>query len=306
DVLSLGRVLALEPTGGSSGTAKWIPFTRPFVSEIARATSAWLADLHTSRPELRGTRSYWAISPAVRRERVTSGGVRLGLDSDADYFGAFARWAIEHLWAVPQNVATSPTIDVWRERTCLALLAASDLGLISVWSPSFLTLLLREIESHLGEYLARLPAARARDIQQALAAAGAFSVRALWPRLALVSSWTSGSATLLVPALERYLAGVPLQPKGLIATEGIVSFPLDGEQGAVLAVGSHFLEFLDLEGNGRDVRRAHELREGAHYSPILTASNGLVRYHLKDVVRCVGHTAATPRVVFEGRLDRTS
>lgn len=73
-----------------------------------------------------------------------------------------------------------------------------------------------------------------------------------------------------------------------------------------MAVNSHFLEFINLDHPSQTPCLAHELREGGAYSPILSTGGGLYRYHLKDVIECVGLAEATPRVRFAGKLDRVS
>ena len=94
-----------------------------------------------------------------------------------------------------------------------------------------------------------------------------------------------------------------VQPKGLLATEGVVSFPLWGAPAPVLAIRGHVLEFApedDLEGVALG---AHELDLGGRYAPVLTTSGGLWRYRLGDVVEVVGRYRETPCVRFVGRLD---
>jgi hypothetical protein len=74
----------------------------------------------------------------------------------------------------------------------------------------------------------------------------------------------------------------------------------------VLAVASHFLEFIDLEHPQRRPILAHGLRPAAVYAPVLTTGAGLWRYRLGDQVRCVGLHGATPMIRFEGRVDTSS
>jgi hypothetical protein len=90
-----------------------------------------------------------------------------------------------------------------------------------------------------------------------------------------------------------------LQGKGLIATEGFVSFPLAGRDGAVVAIRSHFFEFLPTDGG--PTRLAHELELGCCYSLILTTGGGLYRYQLHDRVRVVGHMGDCPEIRFLGK-----
>lgn len=304
-VLTAAPVLMMERSGGSSGRTKLVPSTRPLLDELGAATGPWMADVYRRHAGLLRGSHYWSISPVAQGERRTTGGVPLGFEDDTAYFGPFARWGLRRLMAVPPETGRLASMDAWRRETLRRLAAAEDLALVSVWSPTFLGMLLDAMARDVDAALADLDASRARRVRAALAE-GAPLGRALWPRLALVSCWTDGVSARFVPRLREALPGVPFQGKGLLATEGVVSFPLEGAPGPVLAVESHFLEFLDLERPAETPLLAHELREGGRYSPLLTTGGGLVRYHLKDVVRCVGRWRSTPCVRFEGRLDRVS
>ncbi len=320
-VLTRAPALMFERSSGSSAAAKLVPYTAALRAEFSAATGAWLHDLHARRPALRGTRSYWSVSPATRAAQRTAGGLPIGFDDDTEYFGPLERLALRRLLAVPPEVARLPDVTAWRRRTCRELLAADDLGLISVWSPSFLTLLMQAIADDWDALLADLPPARRRALRRAVPDGAPPTGELLWPRLALVSCWADGPARDQLADLRRWFPATPLQPKGLLATEGVVSIPWgagsdatpgDGDDespqasGAVLAVTSHFLEFIDLDRPAARPLLAHELRPGGAYSPLITTGGGLYRYHLKDVVRCVGLVGRTPRVRFEGRLDKGS
>ena len=56
-----------------------------------------------------------------------------------------------------------------------------------------------------------------------------------------------------------------MHPKGLIATEGIVTIPFEGHH--PLAIRSHFFEFLDRNDQPK---LAHELEAGSEYTVVLT------------------------------------
>ncbi|MCU0694827.1 MAG: GH3 auxin-responsive promoter family protein, partial [Polyangiaceae bacterium] len=306
-VLTCEPVRMFERTSGSTSANKLVPFTQTLLDEIAAATRPWLFDLYRRCPGLRGTGAYWAISPVTRQAQTTQGGIPIGIDDDREYFCSFARWAIGQMMAAPSSVARIESVDRWRFETCRYLLEAENLGLISVWSPTFASLLLEAIASNLDALLDSIAPRRAQSIRQAIARNGGnITADALWPRLALVSCWTDGPSRGFVAQLRRWFPRTPLQPKGLLATEGVVSFPLWGHDGSVLAVRSHFLEFVDTEYPSKPPLLAHELRDGMIVSPILTTSGGLYRYHLQDRIRIVGRYRNTPCIRFEGRLDCAS
>lgn len=306
-VLTKEPVLAFERTGGTTEAGRLIPFTSALLCELTAAAGPWLHDLYASCAGLQGTRAYWSISPVTRGREYTVGGTPVGLSDDSEYFGPALRRTLGRLMVAPPSLAHEPDMSTWRRQTCQHLLAADDLGLISVWSPTFLIQLMEHIAADLDGLLGALPAWRAKAISGALdAAGGELSGELLWPALAVISCWADGASEHFLPALRRWFPRTTIQPKGLLATEGVVSFPLMGQAGAVLAVGSHFLEFEDLDHPGAKPLLAHQLRQGGCYSPLLTTGAGLYRYHLKDQIRCVGRFRSTPLVRFEGKLDGVS
>lgn len=326
-VLSPEPPLAFECSSGSTQASKRIPYTAGLLAEFGAASSPWLYDLLASRPALEGATAYWSLSPAVRREARSPGGVAVGLQDDVDYFPRPVRALIRKLLPVPRAVADLAEIGACRHATLLHLLADRRLGLISVWSPSFLTLLLEQAvrdAERLADDLARgtisgvgpLPVGlrapradprRAATVRAALTAPGRPRLEAIWPRLALVSCWTDAGAARLLPAMQALLPpGLEVQGKGLMATEGAISFPLLGQQGGVLAVNAHLLELEPLDDPGARPVLPHEARTGGRYAPLLSTAGGLYRYRLGDAVEVVGWSYATPRVRFLGRLDGVS
>jgi hypothetical protein len=129
----------------------------------------------------------------------------------------------------------------------------------------------------------------------------------------MVSCWCDGNAARGAAELRRMLPGVEIQPKGLMATEGIVSFPLVGQPGGVLAVRSHFFEFIQrdttrctTDSSGFETRLAHELEPGGRYRVVLTTGGGLYRYDLGDLIEVVGFHERLPLLRFVAKEDDIS
>jgi GH3 auxin-responsive promoter len=343
-VLTREPVVRFEPSGGSSGASKYVPVTRGLLDEFHRALAPMLYDLLHSRPALREGPSYWSISPIGRKQGRTPGGIPVGSVEDSAYFPRFLQPLLSRVFAVPGAVAHLPDVESCRYVTLWFLVACEDLALLSVWNPSFLTLLMDALERHgerlahdlergvcrpprglgredgdgyphpdplpggEGEVLSRMRFAprpeRARVLREALRSG--FQGRALWPRLALLSMWTDAQASHSVAPAHRRFEGVEVQGKGLLATEGVVSLPLFGAPAPVLAVRSHFFEFLDPELPEARPRLAHELEVGRTYSVLLSTSGGLLRYRIGDLVRVEGFHHATPCLRFLGRADAVS
>jgi len=298
-VLTEAPVRLMERSGGSTASAtKLIPYTAELLLDFARATNPWLADLYRRFPRMIGRPAYWSLSPVVQGERHTAGGVPIGIDDDTAYFGPLRRFVIARSLAVPGSVARVADFTRWRHETLVHLVSCESLGFISVWSPTFLVVLLQALAAQPDRVLATLSPRRAKGVAKALAAR---SGRDLWPDLQAISCWTEGPSAAFVPALEAWFPGLPIAGKGLLATEGVVSIPLAGRD-PTLALTSHFLELIDLDHPERTPLLAHELRPGASYSPLLTTGGGLYRYHLEDIVRCTGPM----QIRFEGKLDQVA
>jgi hypothetical protein len=131
-------------------------------------------------------------------------------------------------------------------------------------------------------------------------------LRHVWPRLALISCWTDAGASRHLFELREFFPDVEIQGKGLLATEGCVSFPLVGRPAPVLAIRSHFFEFKERGEPGGACRLAHQLDRGGRYEVVLTTGGGLYRYQLRDEVEVVGFEQQCPLLRFLGKADRTS
>jgi hypothetical protein len=322
-VLTRSPVRTLEPSSGSSAAAKLIPYTAELQREIRRAVAPWIVDLYARRPRLARGAAYWSITPLALEEQRPATAVRVGFEEDAEYLGGFWRRLAGATLAVPPAVRHVRDPETFRYVTLLFLLRRRDLSLISVWHPSFLTLLfealpgfwerlLRDVERGTLTASGPLPTA----VQNALTArlaplprraaelAGLTpdALTRIWPRLGLISCWGDAHAALSLHGLSRVFPGVEIQPKGLLATEGFVTLPFAGRW--PLAIRSHFFEFLP-EGGG-DPRFAWELEDGGIYSVALTTGGGLYRYRLEDRVRVDGFVAGTPSLRFLGKEGHVS
>lgn len=332
NVLTCERVELLEPTSGSTSGEKLIPYTASLRCEFQRAINVWIADVMKHRPSIRRGRAYWSISPAMGKRRVTSGGISIGFDDDAAYLSRLERYFLKYLLAMPTGIAKLTSIENFRYCTLFHLLAAGDLSLISVWSPTFLTSFLSQIEpltDHLVDDLrrgratppiaddvgmsrailnSRCSAKRAIEVGRILHSNDSLTskLRQLWPRLDLISCWADATACNYVGSIHEYFPNVAVQPKGLMSTEACISFPLVGHTGAALALRSHFFEFIPIDSQevNSGPRLSHELDEDQEYEVVVTTGGGLYRYRLGDVVKVVGFLNECPLLRFVGPAGR--
>jgi len=306
NVLTSEPVTHLIPTSGSSGGRKLIPFTAGLQREFNAGIGPWLIDLIRQFPSILGGRAYWSITPSLGERSSEPSAIPIGFDADTAYLGDKRQKLAEAVMAVPANAHRAPSLDQFRYQTLLHLLLCPDLRLISVWHPSFFTLLLDALPDHWnrllndiekGSPMTKPNPGRARE----LLASDPVDPQLLWPSLQVISCWSDAAAALPAQQLRRRFPHAFLQPKGLLATEGFVTLPFAGKH--PLAITSHFFEFLDDRGTPHMV---DGLRTGQEYEVVLTTAGGLWRYRLGDRVRVTRWLGAVPSLEFLGRTGIAS
>lgn len=296
-VLGMEPVSHLAPTSGSSGARKLIPFTPTLHRAFASAVGAWMCDLTCLEPGILGGPAYWSLSPLAGDESTAPGEVPVGFADDAEYLGGWKARLARQLMAVPADLRHERDPEAFWLRTATCLLARRDLRLISVWHPSFLGLILDAAGRHWTRILEGMEKRRAAELRRI----GPDNPAEWWPALRVISCWGDLAAEPGMRELARRFPGCRVQPKGLLATEAVVTIPWRGRY--PLAVTSHFFEFLTADG---DVLSAHELERGKTYEVVATNGGGLWRYRLGDKVECDGFCGFTPTLRFLGRAGNVS
>lgn len=332
NVLTAEPVTMFEVTSGSTSASKLIPYTQSLRSEFQRAIAAWIVNLFRHNPDLKKGPAYWSITPLIEGRKTTPGGIPIGFEEDSAYLGLWGKRLVDAARAVPNDVKNCQDVETFRYVTLLFLLRQPTLQLISIWNPTFLSLLLaplskwwRALIGDIANGTLSPPGSLDTDLRQTLleqlspdprrtsvlASIQPDDCQAIWPHLSLISCWMDGSAASYAEALQTLFPNVFFQGKGLIATEAFVSFPMIGIIGSVLAATSHFFEFLPVDSQTlspslMQPQLAHQLEKGQTYSVVVTTGGGLYRYHLHDMVKVVGHLHQAPCLRFMGKGDKVS
>jgi len=301
NILTAEDVRMLELSSGSTSASKLIPYTGGLKEEFQRGLRPWLYDLYTNQAGLKSGKSYWSVTPATGQNRVSKGGIPIGFDDDGQYFGKLEENLFNLIFAVRKDVAQIKDMDEFYRKTAVSLLACRHLSLISVWNPTYLLLILDYMKENAESLLPLIPVRRRKKIRESL---NHGDFQGIWPRLQLISCWVDGQARPYAKKIQDLFPEVVIQPKGLLATEGFVSFPVIAARGAVLSVFSHYFEFISLKDN--QICDAHELMEGQQYEVVITTSGGLYRYRLNDVIEVTGFFGKTPTLRFVGKRDLVS
>ena len=304
DILFEGKALAFELTGGSSGGAKLIPYTHESFVDFQQAILPWLH--HTlHRYAINPENVYWAISPTNRIVQKTQGDIPIGV-SDENYLGIRSNHTL-----VPAWVADLKSMKEWKVASLYWLIVAEQLELISIWSPTFLLVLVEGISVYADELAHLLFVGGTLDKHTLPANKPAYQrlqtylqtqdTHALWPNLKLISLWMDGSSKRYADQLQGIFSYVTFQPKGLISTEAVVT-TLDEDDTPLLSENG-FYEFMDEHNH---VILAEHLTIDQFYEVVITTSGGLYRYKTSDVVQCLGYKNQKPILRFIGRKNKTS
>jgi len=270
-VLTTEMVIGFEQTSGTTSARKLIPYTETFRQQMAVAVGGWMAKWQKNYPQAFGGRSYWSLSPAGMTSMVLPSGVQVGMDGDGGYFPKDVAAPLAGMLIFPEMDGD------YMKHTASALLEVNDLSSISVWSPTFLIEIDRQIR--LIDPLFKTWSDN-------------------WRHLDVVSCWGDVQAARWLPQLSSILGEVKVELKGLMSTEGVFSIPtLSGD--AELAVGSHFYEFI--ESNGK-IWLCDELSVGVQYEIAVTNGAGLYRYKMGDKIEVTAMSeTGVPSFKFVGR-----
>ncbi len=259
--LTSNKIKLYEPTSGSSGFQKLIPYTEELRKEFQNGIKVWLFDLYLHNPKLLFYKSYWSISPKTKTEN--SG---IGFEKDEEYFSELEQIFLNTIMVQPDlngNFCKNTREKLIQEK--------ENIGLISIWSPTFLSSILN------NEVIG-------------------------FKNLKIISCWADASSKTYADKLAKKYPQVRIQPKGLLATEGITSFPL-WNKGCVVSYLSHFYEFMYENGS---TYLLNELKQGKIYTVILTTSGGLYRYNTHDLIKITGFYKNLPVIEFLGRDNNVS
>jgi len=287
DVLTPGRIRRFEPTSGSGGLNKLIPYNDPLLESFRSLFAIWAHDLLGQVLRPRSGRVFISISPRMSP--------RTEARHDADYLGGPLRLLFAPFLVAPDRRSTQADPLNFRDALARALLRCADLEIISIWSPTYLLVLLEHIEARREHLASELPVGRRRLLD-----CDPIPWPQLWPRLALVSCWSAAAAAAPAQQLARLLPHALMQGKGLLATEAPVTVPLVQAGGCAPMVDEVFIELADAKGT---LCLLHEACPDREYALLISQAGGLLRYRLGDRVRVTGCWRDTPLLEFVGRID---
>lgn len=339
-LLTSESILFYEKTSGSRGAAKLIPYTNSLRRSFNQMFCIWAHDLIVHGPKFSTGKIYFCISPQLGdsttidtptyadrlfqgrepKHSPVQGGlgdchIINGLQDDSEYLDSWLRWFLSPFLVSPPGLNRLQNAEEFKNKLSQALLLEENLEIISIWSPTFLKVILNYIQTNrtrLGLELGnRISSERRKlllDLPNPLytrgeGEEGGVPWTLLWRELKLISCWDSVNAADGAEFLRSLFPNVLVQGKGLLATEAPMTIPLIAAQGCVPLLNEVLFEFEDVKGN---IFQLHELEKGSVYEVILSQKGGLYRYRIGDRVRVTHFYRETPCLEFLGRTQEIS
>src|SRR5262249_17969085 len=145
NVLTAEDVVRFGVSSGSTAPSKLIPYTPSLLAAFREGIDAFVWGIFPTAPRAVVGKGDWSVTPVGGRPRRSSGGIPIGFDDEEEYLDPLTRRLVAATMAVPASVARERDIDAFRNATLRHLVQARSLSWISIWNPTFLTLLLEPL-----------------------------------------------------------------------------------------------------------------------------------------------------------------
>ncbi len=262
------EVVRLCPTSGTSGLNKLVPYTKSLKEAFQKGLYPWIFFMYLRFPSLFFKRQYWSVTPVIKsRNDDAISKIKIGFEDDEEYVGRLQQLITKTVWINTKEIAReSRDTEMFLTKLAKQLSQERRIGLISVWSPSLTSLLVKKYGSIL-------------------------------PKNFVLSSWAHGYSEEDAARIEM-ATGSQLQPKGLLSTEACVTVPI-GTKTFLFSYNSHYFEFRNTS-NGK-LETVTTLEVGSEYEVVVTTQSGFVRYATGDIVRVTKQVFGRPSCIFIGR-----
>lgn len=332
NLLSSEKVIFYEKTSGSRGAAKFIPYTKSLRRSFNQMFCVWAHDIIVNGPKFNTGKIYFCISPQLgdkqqedfQQKTSYENNSNKSLKDDSEYLDGWLRWVMNQFLVSASGLNNLRDVEQFKHQLSQALLTAENLEIISIWSPTFLKVILDYIQNNRKQLAFELTDKMSAKRRLMLLQPHLFKQvssnpklneilkkinrdkipwNLLWAELKLISCWDSANAADGAGYLRSLFPNVLVQGKGLLATEAPMTIPLIAAKGYVPILNEVFFEFLDESGF---IYQLHELKQGNTYEVIISQKGGLYRYRIGDRVRFTHSFLETPCLDFVGREKEVS
>ena len=316
-------------TSGTTGEPKNIPILNASIESYKHSQSLFSYTLYSFDTEVYSGNILAIVSPDI--EGYLSTGTPYGAISGLIYKSMPA--LLRQSYLLPFEIFTVSDYDVKYYLICAFALKSENITLIATPNPSTILRLKDIIDTNFENLLHDIESGnlscmkeidpkkrkginckfkqnqlRASQLRELKKKRGRLIISDIWPNLKLISTWTSGNCSTLLPALRAQLSS-----KSFIAEIGYMSSEFRGtvnldirNEIQVPTLNENFFEFVERDEWGSESPNflmLHEIELGKDYYIFVTTRNGLYRYFINDIIQVTGKYHNTPTIKFIQKGD---
>ncbi len=312
NALTSDKIDFFEYTSGSSGAKKSIPYTQALKQSFSNMFKIWAYDCLKYKLKLRSGKIFISISPLLSSSEKE----KTKIQDDSDYLQGILKQTSKIFVISQPNIYKLNNTSDFRLVLALSLLAEENLEIISIWSPSYLLVLLDLIETQ-WDYLIEVLSNGIMNIDNIVFEFNVTRDRIyylkkiknsssriywedVWSNLQMISCWESATAQFSAQKVRKLFENTFVQAKGLLATEAPMTIPIIKAKGFVPLLQDVFFEFEDEYGK---LYLLYELKKNTQYEIIISQLAGLYRYRIGDYITVTHYYKNTPCLEFVGRAN---
>ncbi len=316
-------------TSGTTGEPKNIPILKATIESYKQSQSLFSYTQYSYDKEVYSGKLLAIVSPDI--EGTLSTGTPYGAISGLIYKSMPT--LLRYSYLLPFEIFTISDYDLKYYLICAFALSSENITLIATPNPSTilrlkdiidtsLENLLQDIESGNLSWIKEIDSEkkqriiskfkpnklRASQLRELKKKKRSLIMSDIWPNLRLITTWTSGNCSTLLPSLKAQLSSKAfIGEVGYMSSEfrGTVNLDIRNEV-QVPTLNENFFEFVERDewGSGSPVfLMLHEIELSKDYYIFVTTQNGLYRYFINDIIHVTGKYHNTPTIKFIQKGD---
>ena len=316
-------------TSGTTGEPKNIPILNASIESYKNSQSLFSYTQYSYDKEVYSGKLLAIVSPDI--EGTLGTGTPYGAISGLIYKSMPS--LLRHSYLLPFEIFTISDYDLKYYLICAFALSSENITLIATPNPSTILRIKDIIDANLENLLQDIESGtlsgikeidpekkqkiwskfkpnqlRASQLRELKKKKGSLIISDIWPKLRLITTWTSGNCSTLLPSLKAQLSSNSfIGEVGYMSSEfrGTVNLDIKNEI-QVPTINENFFEFVERDEWGSEepfFLMLHEIELNKDYYIFVTTQNGLYRYFINDIIRVTGKYHSTPTIKFIQKGD---
>ena len=316
-------------TSGTTGEPKNIPILNASIESYKNSQSLFSYTQYSYDKEVYSGKLLAIVSPDI--EGTLGTGTPYGAISGLIYKSMPS--LLRHSYLLPFEIFTISDYDLKYYLICAFALSSENITLIATPNPSTILRIKDIIDTSLENLLQDIESGtlsgieeidpekkqkiwskfkpnklRASQLRELKKKKGSLIISDIWPKLRLITTWTSGNCSTLLPSLKAQLnRNLFIGEVGYMSSEfrGTVNLDIKNEI-QVPTINENFFEFVERDEWGSEepfFLMLHEIELNKDYYIFVTTQNGLYRYFINDIIRVTGKYHSTPTIKFIQKGD---